>query len=136
MYYEAAAVIITLILLGRTLEARARGQAAQAIRKLMDLQPPVARVLRDGVEVEIAVEEVRVGDIVVVRPGERIAVDGEVAEGESAVDESMLTGESMPVEKRAGRTRCSPGRSIAPAHSATGRPRWAAARCCSRWSSW
>ena len=103
VYYEAAAVIIALILLGRTLEARARGQAGAAIRKLMDLQPPVARVLRDGVEVEIAVEEVRVGDIVVVRPGERIPVDGEVTEGESAVDESLLTGESMPVDKRAGR---------------------------------
>jgi Cu+-exporting ATPase len=102
VYYEAAAVIIALILLGRLLEARARGQAGEAIRKLMDLQPPVARVLRDGVEVETAVEEVRVGDIVVVRPGERIAVDGEVTEGESAVDESLLTGESMPVDKRAG----------------------------------
>ena len=102
VYYEAAAVIITLILLGRTLEARARGQAGAAIRKLMDLQPPVARVLRDGVEVEIAVEDVRVGDLVVVRPGERIAVDGEVVEGESAVDESLLTGESMPVDKRPG----------------------------------
>ena len=102
VYYEAAAVIIALILLGRTLEARARGQAGEAIRKLMDLQPPVARVLSDGVEVEKAVEEVRTGDVVVVRPGERIPVDGEVTEGESAVDESLLTGESMPVDKRAG----------------------------------
>jgi len=102
VYYEAAAVIITLILLGRTLEARARGQAGEAIRKLMDLQPPVARVLSDGVEVETPVEQVRAGDIIVVRPGERIAVDGEVTEGESAVDESLLTGESMPVDKRAG----------------------------------
>jgi len=104
VYYEAAAVIIALILLGRTLEARARGRAGEAIRKLMDLQPPVARVLRDGVEVETPVEQVRVGDVVVVRPGERIAVDGEVTEGESAVDESLLTGESMPVDKRAGAT--------------------------------
>jgi Cu+-exporting ATPase len=102
VYYESAAVIITLILLGRTLEARARGQAGAAIRKLMDLQPPVACVLRDGVEVEIAVEDVRVGELVVARPGERISVDGEVMDGESAVDESLLTGESMPVEKRPG----------------------------------
>jgi Cu+-exporting ATPase len=104
VYYEAAAVIIALILAGRTLEARARGRAGEAIRKLMDLQPPVARVLTDGVEVETPVEQVRIGDIVVVRPGERIAVDGEVTEGESAVDESLLTGESMPVDKRPGAT--------------------------------
>jgi Cu+-exporting ATPase len=102
VYYEAAAVIIALILVGRTLEARARGRAGEAIRKLMDLQPPVAHVLSDGVEVETPVEQVRIGDIVVVRPGERIAVDGEVTEGESTVDESLLTGESMPVDKRPG----------------------------------
>ncbi len=102
VYFEAAAVIIALILLGRTLEARARGKASEAIRKLMDLQPPVARVLRDGFEVELTVEQVTVGDVVIVRPGERIAVDGRVVSGESAVDEAMLTGESMPVEKRAG----------------------------------
>ena len=102
VYYEAAAVIIALILLGRTLEARARGKAGEAIRKLMDLQPPVARVIRDGVEREVAVDQVVVGDILAVRPGERIAVDGDVAEGESAVDESLLTGESLPVEKSAG----------------------------------
>jgi Cu+-exporting ATPase len=102
VYFEAATVIIALILLGRTLEARARGKASEAIRRLMDLQPPVARVLRDGAEVELPVEEVRAGDVVVVRPGERIAVDGRVLEGESAVDEAMLTGESLPVEKRAG----------------------------------
>jgi P-type Cu+ transporter len=102
VYFEAAAVIVALILLGRMLEARARGKASEAIRRLMDLQPPVARVLRDGAEVELPVEQVRAGDIVVVRPGERIAVDGRVIEGESAVDEAMLTGESMPVEKRAG----------------------------------
>ncbi len=104
VYYEAAAVIIALILLGRTLEARARGQAGEAIRRLMDLQPPVARVLIDGVEVETPVEAVRTGDVVIMRPGERIPVDGEVTEGESAVDESVLTGESMPVDKRAGAT--------------------------------
>ena len=102
VYYEAAAVILTLVLFGRTLEARARSRAGEAIRKLMDLQPPVARILRDGVEREIAVEEVLPGDVVIVRPGERIAVDGKVTEGASAVDESMLTGESLPVEKEAG----------------------------------
>jgi Cu+-exporting ATPase len=102
VYFEAAAVIITLILLGRMLEARARGKASEAIRRLMDLQPPVARILREGAEIELPVEQVATGDLVVVRPGERIAVDGRIVEGESAVDESMLTGESMPVEKAAG----------------------------------
>jgi Cu+-exporting ATPase len=104
VYYEAAATIIALILLGRTLEARARAQASAAIRRMMDLQPPTARVLRDGAEVETAVAQVRAGDTVVVRPGERIPVDGTVLEGDSAVDESMLTGESLPVDKRAGAT--------------------------------
>jgi Cu+-exporting ATPase len=102
VYYEAAAVIIALILLGRTLEARARSQAGAAIRRLMDLQPAAARVMRNGAEVEMPVEDVRAGDVVVVRPGERIPVDGTVESGESAVDESMLTGESMPVDKQAG----------------------------------
>jgi Cu+-exporting ATPase len=102
VYFEAAAVIVVLILLGRTLEARARGRANEAIRRLMDLQPPVARVLRGGSEVEIPVEQVQAGDVVIVRPGERIAVDGRVTEGESAVDEALLTGESMPVEKSPG----------------------------------
>ncbi len=102
VYFEAAAVIIALILLGRMLEARARGKASEAIRGLMDLQPPTARVLREGVEAEVAAEDVLVGDVVVVRPGERIPVDGEIVEGESAVDESMLTGESMPSEKQPG----------------------------------
>jgi Cu+-exporting ATPase len=102
VYYEAAAVIIALILLGRTLEARAQSQAGAAIRRLMDLQPPTARVIREGVEVEVSVEDVRAGDVVVVRPGERIPLDGTVESGESAVDESMLTGESMPVDKQAG----------------------------------
>jgi Cu+-exporting ATPase len=102
VYFEAAAAIIALILLGRTLEARARGKASEAIRRLMDLQPPTARVVRDGSEVEMPLAEVRVGDVIVVRPGERIPVDGTVLEGESAIDESMLTGESMPVEKGRG----------------------------------
>ncbi len=102
VYFEAAAVIIALILLGRTLEARARGKASEAIRRLMDLQPPTARVFRDGSETEVPLADVRLGDIVVVRPGERVPVDGVVRNGESAVDESMLTGESMPVEKAPG----------------------------------
>lgn len=102
VYFEAAASIIVLILTGRVLESRARGKASEAIRKLMDLQPLVARVLRGGSEVEVSVDAVRAGDIIAVRPGERLAVDGTVTAGESAVDESMLTGESMPVEKRAG----------------------------------
>ena len=102
VYYEAAAVIIALILLGRTLEARARSHAGAAIRRLMDLQPPAARVIREGAEVELPVEDVRAGDVVVVRPGERIPVDGTVSSGESALDEAMLTGESMPVDKQAG----------------------------------
>ena len=102
VYYEAAAAIIALILLGRTLEARARGQASDAIRGLMDLQPPTARVIRNDAEVETAVEDVRAGDVLVVRPGERIPVDGTVTDGASAVDESMLTGESMPVDKCSG----------------------------------
>jgi len=102
VYFEAAAVIVTLILLGRTLESRARGKASEAIRRLMDLQPPVARILRNGVETETPVEQVRSGDVVVVRPGERVPVDGRVTSGESAVDEAMLTGESMPVDKRSG----------------------------------
>jgi Cu+-exporting ATPase len=104
VYYEAAAVIIALILFGRMLEARARGRASEAIRRLMDLQPPVARLIRDGVEIEIPVEQVRAGDTLVARPGERIAVDGAVIDGESAVDESLLTGESMPVDKQPGAT--------------------------------
>ncbi|HLK49989.1 MAG TPA: heavy metal translocating P-type ATPase [Bryobacteraceae bacterium] len=102
VYYEAAAAIIALILTGRTLEARARGKASEAIRRLMDLQPPKARVIRDGSEIEAPLADVRVGDVVVVRPGERIPVDGALIGGESAVDESMLSGESMPVDKGPG----------------------------------
>jgi Cu+-exporting ATPase len=102
VYFEAAAAIIALVLLGRTLEARARSQASAAIRRLIDLQPPMARVVRDGVETEVPLAEVRVGDVAVVRPGERIPVDGTIVDGASAVDESMLTGESMPVDKGRG----------------------------------
>ncbi|MDI6727551.1 MAG: heavy metal translocating P-type ATPase [Thermodesulfovibrionales bacterium] len=102
VYFDTSATIITLILLGRMLEARAKGKTSEAIRKLMGLQAKRATVLRDGIEKEIPVEEVTAGDIVIVRPGERIPVDGEVVEGYSTVDESMLTGESLPVEKSSG----------------------------------
>ena len=102
VYYETAAMIITLIVLGKYLEVRAKGRTSDAIRKLMDLSPKTARVLRDGVVVEIPADQVSVGDRVVVRPGESIPTDGIVVEGHSAVDESMLTGESLPVEKSVG----------------------------------
>ena len=100
VYFEAASVIIALIVLGRLLEARAKGQTGAAIKKLVGLQAKTARVVRDGKEIEIETEEVVPGDIVMVRPGEKIPVDGIVTEGNSAVDESMLTGESIPVEKK------------------------------------
>src|SRR5207248_11586416 len=102
VYYETAVIIIGLILLGRWMEARARSQTSAAIKALMGLQAKTARVVRDGQEVDLPVEQVQVGDLVRVRPGEKIPVDGQVREGASAVDESMLTGESIPVEKRPG----------------------------------
>ena len=104
VYYEAAAVIVTLILLGRTLEARARGRTSEAISRLIGLQARTARVRRDGRSADIAVEEVLPGDIIEMRPGERLPVDGEVVEGDSYVDESMITGEPVPVAKAAGAT--------------------------------
>ena len=99
VYFETSAVIITLIVLGKLLEARAKGRTSAAIKELMGLQSRTARVLREGEEFDIPVEEVMVGDMVVVRPGEKIPVDGVVVSGKSSVDESMFTGESMPVEK-------------------------------------
>ncbi len=102
VYFETAAVIITLIRLGKYLEARAKGRTSDAIKKLMGLRARTARITRDGAELEVLVDEVAVGDLVLVRPGEKIAVDGVVVEGRSAVDESMLTGESLPVEKGPG----------------------------------
>jgi Cu+-exporting ATPase len=102
VYFETSAMIITLIKLGKMLEARAKGRTSEAIKKLMGLRPKTARVVRDGVEVDIPVETVALGDVVVVRPGERLPVDGVVVEGHSAVDESMLTGESLPVDKKPG----------------------------------
>ncbi|HXX80805.1 MAG TPA: heavy metal translocating P-type ATPase, partial [Thermodesulfovibrionales bacterium] len=102
VYYDTSAIIITLILLGRMLEAKAKGRTSEAIKGLMRLQPRTAKVMRDGVEKEILTEEVMVGDIVIIRPGERMPVDGEVTDGYSTVEESMLTGESLPVEKETG----------------------------------
>ncbi len=102
VYFEAASIIIALILLGRMLESRAKGQTSDAIQRLMSLQAKTARVVRDEREMDIPVEEVVPGDIVIVRPGEKIPVDGRVEDGASAVDESMLTGESLPVEKKTG----------------------------------
>ncbi|MDH7512724.1 MAG: heavy metal translocating P-type ATPase [Clostridiales bacterium] len=102
VYFDTSAFIIALILFGRWLEARAKGRASEAIKKLAGLQPRLARVLREEGEVDIPVEEVRVGDLVVVRPGERIPVDGVVEEGRSSVDESMITGESLPASKAPG----------------------------------
>ncbi|MDZ4698219.1 MAG: heavy metal translocating P-type ATPase [Rhodothermales bacterium] len=102
VYFEAAAVIVTLILLGRLLEARAKQRTSEAIEKLIDLQPAIARALVDGREVELPVAQVAVGQRLVVRPGERIALDGVIVEGQSAVDESMITGEPLPVEKEPG----------------------------------
>ncbi|HXF61775.1 MAG TPA: copper-translocating P-type ATPase [Caldilineaceae bacterium] len=101
-FYDVTAVVTALVVLGQALEVRAKGQTSQAIRKLIGLQPQTARVLRDGLEVEIPVEGVQVGDVVVVRPGEKIPVDGTIIEGRSSVDESMVTGESLPVDKQVG----------------------------------
>ena len=102
LYFDTSAMIIALILLGRFLEARAKGQTSEAIKKLIRLQPRMALVIRDGEEMEIPAEEVQVGDLIMVRPGERVPVDGIVNQGYSSVDESMITGESIPVEKKVG----------------------------------
>jgi Cu+-exporting ATPase len=102
VYFETSAMIITLVKLGKFFEAKAKGGASDAIRRLMDLRPRKAYVVRDGIEVEVPVDQVEVGDIVLVHPGEKIPVDGVVVDGRSSVDESMLTGESLPVEKTPG----------------------------------
>ena len=104
LYFESAAMIVTLITVGKMLEARAKGKTTNALKSLMDLAPKTAVVLRDGVEVKVNVDEVKKGDVFVVRPGEKIAVDGVVLEGESAVNEASLTGESIPVDKTVGDT--------------------------------
>ncbi|MCF6094106.1 heavy metal translocating P-type ATPase [Microaerobacter geothermalis] len=102
VFYDVTTVVVALVVLGLALELRAKGQASDAIKKLMGLQAKTARVFRDGEEIDIPVEEVKIGDIVLVRPGEKIPVDGEIIEGSSSVDESMITGEPIPVEKQVG----------------------------------
>ncbi|TLS49986.1 copper-translocating P-type ATPase [Paenibacillus antri] len=104
LYYETSAILITLVILGKLFEALAKGRTSEAIKSLMGLQAKTALIVRDGQELTVPVEEVIVGDIVLVRPGDKVPVDGKVLEGESSVDESMLTGESLPVEKKAGDT--------------------------------
>jgi Cu+-exporting ATPase len=99
VYFETAAIIITLILVGRLLETRTKEKASSAVRKLVDLQPRIAKVIRDGKEEEVPVEQVQEGDLLIIRPGERVPVDGVVIEGASSVDESAITGESIPVDK-------------------------------------
>jgi Cu+-exporting ATPase len=102
VYFETAAIIITLILIGRLLETRTKEKASSAVRKLVDLQPRIAKVIRDGKEEEVPVEQVQEGDLLIIRPGERVSVDGVVIEGASSVDESAITGESIPVDKSSG----------------------------------
>ncbi len=102
LYFESASIIITLILLGRFFETKAKGKSGEAIRKLMDLQPKMARVIRDGTEKEVPVTDVQVGERLAIRPGEKIPVDGAIIEGWTSIDESMLTGESMPIHKEEG----------------------------------
>lgn len=102
VYFETAAVIITLIKLGKYLEAKAKGRTSEAIKKLINLRAATARVIRNGNEIEIPTDEVTIGDVVIVRPGEKVPVDGVVMEGRTTIDESMLTGESMPVDKKPG----------------------------------
>ena len=102
LYYESAGTIITLILFGKLLEAKTKGQTSSAIKKLIGLQPKKAKIIENGVEKEVLIEKLKVGDIVIVKPGEKIAVDGRIVEGATSVDESMLTGESLPVSKKVG----------------------------------
>ncbi|WP_455919630.1 heavy metal translocating P-type ATPase [Priestia megaterium] len=102
LYYETSAILITLILLGKLFEANAKGRSSEAIKKMMGLQAKTAVVIRDGAEVEIPVEEVQKGEVIFIKPGEKVPVDGEIIEGQSALDESMLTGESVPVDKKIG----------------------------------
>src|SRR5262249_30916694 len=102
VYYEAVIIIIALVLTGRVFEARAKRRTSSALRALAKLQPKTARVSRDGVDIDVPIDDVQTGDVVLVRPGERIPVDGDIIGGRSAIDESMLTGESLPVERGPG----------------------------------
>ncbi|NCO62155.1 HAD-IC family P-type ATPase, partial [Candidatus Kaiserbacteria bacterium] len=102
LYFEVTALLITFILLGNYFEERTKGKAGEAIKKLLGLQAKTATVLRNKKEIKIPIEEVKVGDIIIVKPGGKIPVDGKIIEGYSSVDESMVTGESMPVEKKVG----------------------------------
>jgi Cu+-exporting ATPase len=104
VFYETAALLLTFVLLGKLLEARAKGKTSDAIKKLMGLAAKTARVIRGGEEIDVPVEQVVTGDTVVVRPGDKVPVDGVLLDGRSSVDESMLTGESIPVEKNVGDT--------------------------------
>lgn len=104
LYFETAAFLITFVILGKWLESKAKGETSEAIKKLMGLQPKTARIIRDGKTVDVVIEEVKAGDIVLVRPGEKVPVDGVIVKGSSSLDESMLTGESLPVEKKEGDT--------------------------------
>ena len=134
-FYEASAVLLVFILLGHWLEMRARAGASAAIRALLDLAPPMATVLRDGREVEVPTADVMTGDTVVIRPGNKIPVDGTVVDGASQVDKSMLTGESMPVAKRPGDTVI--GATINKSGTfPTPQPRWARIRRWRKSSSW
>jgi len=102
LYFDTSAMIVALILLGRFLEARAKGRTSEAIKKLIGMQSKTALVVRDGNEIEIPVDDVQVGDLILMRPGEKVPVDGIIRQGNSSIDESMITGESIPVEKEAG----------------------------------
>lgn len=99
LYFESAVVILTLITLGKYLEAVSKGKTSEAIKKLMGLAPKTATIIKDGKELSIPIDEVIVGDVILVKPGEKLPVDGEIIEGSTSIDESMLTGESIPVEK-------------------------------------
>ncbi len=138
VYYEVVSFILTVILLGRLVEARARAGTGDAIRALVSLAPATARVLRDGGEVELGVDDVQVGDLLRVRPGEKVPVDGEITDGSSTIDESMITGESLPVHKSVGdpvvgATVTPPGRSpCAPLGSARRPPSRRSSSWCRR----